>query len=92
MRGLTDSIVAPVGPLVRGRSGEAPARDPRAVRCGGCGAEHEPRAWLALAPVEHLTGEAIAAHVVKWPKGLCIEIRRCSRCGRPIARTVESGR
>jgi hypothetical protein len=30
--------------------------------------------------------------VVKWPRGLLIEVRRCARCARSIARTVEPPR
>jgi hypothetical protein len=36
-----------------------------------------------------LAGEAIASHVIKWPLGVRIEIRRCLRCGRSMARTTE---
>ena len=57
------------------------------VQCGGCGRSYEPGSWLGLPLVGTLTGEAIAAHVVKWPRGVRIEIRRCARCGRNIART-----
>jgi hypothetical protein len=72
-----------------GRNHLGPGRGTeRAVRCGGCGKAYEHPAWLALSIVGTLTGDAIAAHVVKWPHGVCIEIRRCARCGRSIARNV----
>jgi hypothetical protein len=58
------------------------------VKCGGCAKSFELREWLALPLVKVLTGEAIAAHVVRWPHGLCIQIRRCGKCGRPIARST----
>ena len=61
----------------------------RPLRCGGCAASFEPPAWLALPIVTVLSGEAIATHVVKWPAGVRIEIRRCPRCGRAMARTTE---
>jgi hypothetical protein len=57
------------------------------VRCGGCGTSYEHTAWLHLPIVGVLTSQAIAEHVVKWPSGARIEIRRCSRCARSIART-----
>jgi hypothetical protein len=60
----------------------------RAVRCGGCGKGYEHPGWLALPIVGTLTGDAIAAHVVKWPQGVRIEVRRCARCARTIARSV----
>jgi hypothetical protein len=73
-------------PTARGRAMPVGAR---AIRCGGCARSYEPAAWLAL-PVEGvLAGEAIAAHVVKWPQGVRIEIRRCAHCGAAIARTVD---
>jgi len=61
----------------------------RPVQCGGCSASFEPEAWGALALVAVLTGDAIATHVVKWPQGVRIEIRRCPRCGRSMARTSD---
>jgi hypothetical protein len=66
-----------------GSGAEAP------LRCGGCAASFAPAAWLALPLVAVLTGDAIATHVVKWPKGVRIAIRRCPRCGRSMARTIE---
>jgi hypothetical protein len=57
------------------------------VHCGGCASAYELRAWAALPVVDVLSDEAIAPHVVKWPHGVRIEVRRCARCGRPIART-----
>jgi len=57
--------------------------------CGGCAASFAPAAWLALPLVAVLAGDAIATHVVKWPKGVRIAIRRCPRCGRSMARTIE---
>jgi hypothetical protein len=81
--GPTESALAP--PL-RTRSKAAGAR---VVRCGGCTRSYELAAWLALPVQGMLAGEAIAAHVVKWPPGVCIEVRRCARCGGAIARMVE---
>jgi hypothetical protein len=74
-----------------GRSAlRAAAGAERPVRCGGCGRAYELTGWLALTLVGTLTGDAIAAHVVKWPHGVRIEVRRCARCAGSIARTVES--
>jgi hypothetical protein len=57
-----------------------------AVRCGGCSRAYDLHDWLALPLAGVLTGEAIAAHVLKWPRGVRIEIRACARCGKAIAR------
>ncbi len=57
------------------------------VQCGGCARAFELRDWLALPLLGTLTGDAITAHVVRWPHGKRIEVRRCGCCGRPIART-----
>ncbi len=64
----------------------------RAVRCGGCGRSYGLGGWHALPIVSMLTIDAIAAHVVKWPRGVRIEVRRCARCARSIARTAEPAR
>lgn len=77
----------PVQPAGRG-SFEHARTSERAVRCGGCGKGYEPSGWLALTVVGTLTGDSIAAHVVKWPNGVRIEVRRCARCAGTIARTV----
>jgi hypothetical protein len=70
-----------------GRRGLREARG--AVRCGSCARSYDLRGWLGLPLVGVLTGEAIAPHVVKWPFGVRIEVRRCARCAGTIARTVE---
>jgi hypothetical protein len=77
---LTDSLLEPVA---RSETREAE----RAVRCGGCGRSYGPGAWRALPIVSLLTIDAISAHVVKWPHGVRIEVRRCTRCARSMART-----
>ncbi|HEX3769800.1 MAG TPA: hypothetical protein VHV30_02990 [Polyangiaceae bacterium] len=93
--GLADSSRPPRRPRAdteaaagRPAPGDTPARS---ARCGGCSASYDAPAWQALPRVATLTGEAIARNVVKWPEGVHIEIRRCSRCGRSIARTTEGG-
>ena len=86
---------ATMGPAVCRRPGGSPNggthQSPPRAACGGCGTVYELHAWLNLLVVGVLTGEAIAAHVVKWPGGVRIEVRRCSRCARSIARTEGSG-
>jgi hypothetical protein len=57
------------------------------VRCGGCGTPFDLQDWLELPLLGTLAGDAITAHVVRWPHGVRIEIRRCDHCARPIART-----
>ena len=76
---------SPLEPPARSGAREAE----RAVRCGGCGRSYGPAAWRALPIVSLLTVDAIAAHVVKWPHGVRIEVRPCTRCARSIARTSE---
>jgi hypothetical protein len=61
----------------------------RPVRCGGCGRSYGPGAWHSLPIVSKLTIDAIAPHVVKWPRGVLIEVRQCAQCARSIARTAE---
>jgi hypothetical protein len=68
-------------------SGAESRRAGSEVLCGGCGRSYELPAWLGLPIVGVLQSDAIAAHVVKWPRGVRIEIRKCARCGRSIART-----
>jgi hypothetical protein len=83
--------------FVAASSGPPPATRPAsrrasaAVQCGACSRSYELQAWLELPLAGVLNGEAIAAHVVKWPLGVRIEIRRCARCGRTIARTEGPG-
>jgi hypothetical protein len=96
-------ILAPVGladssrpPPDRSDPSDRPrvAREPqaRSARCGACSASYDALSWQGLPRVATLTGEAIARNVVKWPEGVHIEIRRCSRCGRSIARTTDGDR
>ena len=59
------------------------------VRCGSCGRSYGLGAWLALPLVETLSGDAIAAHVIKWRSGVLIEVRRCAHCATSIARMSE---
>jgi hypothetical protein len=66
----------------RGRQREAE----HPVRCGSCGRSYALGAWLALPLVKTLSGEAIAAHVVKWRSGVLIEVRQCAHCAASIAR------
>lgn len=61
------------------------------VGCGTCGRSYALGAWLALPLVKTLSGDAIAAHVVKWRSGVLIEVRRCARCAASIARMSERG-
>lgn len=68
-----------------GSSSGAPRRI--TVKCGACASSFDLKAWLALPLLETMAGDAITAHVVRWPHGVRIEIRRCGSCARPIART-----
>jgi hypothetical protein len=85
--GLTGPVLGSSRPAVPPRSGRPAEGAGGLVHCGGCARSYDLPAWLDLPLVGLLSGEAIAAHVVKWPQGVRIEVRRCARCGRPIART-----
>jgi hypothetical protein len=82
------AVDTPLNPS--GRRGLREAHHP--IRCGGCARSYELRGWRSLALVRVLTGDAIAAHVIKWPLGVRIEVRRCARCAQSIARMVEPPR
>jgi hypothetical protein len=70
----------------------AHADAPLAARCGACASRYAQHAWRALPLVETLTPQTIAPLVVRWPAGVTIEIRRCSRCGGSIARAARGAR
>jgi hypothetical protein len=54
--------------------------------CGSCALTFTGPAWLELPLAGTLAPSTISEHVLKWPATHSIEIRRCSRCGRGIAR------
>lgn len=56
--------------------------------CPSCTGELTRTAWEELPLAETLETTAILQHVSVWPPHLDIEVRRCSDCGRSIARTV----
>jgi hypothetical protein len=60
------------------------------ARCAGCGRSFDEDAWRDLLLVGTLASGAIANHVVTWPSGVSIEIRRCS-CGASMARKGPRG-
>ncbi len=55
-------------------------------RCGRCGADYEASVFADLVPVRTLARAELAEHVVHWPEGTVIDVRRCARCQTPIAR------
>jgi hypothetical protein len=79
------ALHTPLNPSGSGGLREAPYP----IRCGGCARSYELRGWRSLPLVRVLTGDTIAAHVIKWPFGVRIEVRRCARCAQSIARMVE---
>jgi hypothetical protein len=54
-------------------------------RCGRCGENYERTAFANLAPIRTLGGAELAAHVVRWPDGIVVDVRVCARCETPIA-------
>jgi hypothetical protein len=55
-------------------------------RCGRCGLGYARAAFAELAPVRTLDAAELAAHVVRWPDGVVVDVRVCARCKAPIAR------
>ncbi len=84
--GVTEAATPARAPMGVGETSDRP------VHCGRCATSFDVGAWLALPVVAVLAGDAIVIHVVKWPQGVRIEIRRCPRCGGSIARTNERRR
>jgi hypothetical protein len=68
-------------------------RPSRAHACGACGAAYGDAEWQALAIAERLGASDVRRLVRDWPDAVCIEVRRCARCGHTIAakRAVEAG-
>jgi hypothetical protein len=56
------------------------------ARCSACARTYGREAWLALPLDETLTSQTVSSHVLAWPEGAAIEVRRCNGCGRRIAR------
>jgi hypothetical protein len=56
------------------------------ARCGHCAAEYDERAWRTLGIVQRVTTDEVRVLVTVWPVGASIAVRRCDRCGGPIAR------
>lgn len=56
--------------------------------CRSCAAPMTEEAWQTLPLARTITSAAILRHVSVWPAHAYIAVRRCSACGREIARTV----
>jgi hypothetical protein len=54
--------------------------------CAACAAVYPYAAWTSLALVRRIESAEIARLVVEWPSGVSIDVRRCAKCGAPIAR------
>jgi hypothetical protein len=52
--------------------------------CNSCGKTYGEAAWRRLSVSERIAAPEVRRHVIHWPEGLLIEVRRCS-CGRTIA-------
>jgi hypothetical protein len=46
--------------------------------------------WGDLELLELIEGARLEALVTVWPEERTIEVRRCDRCGAPLARTVSA--
>jgi hypothetical protein len=58
---------------------------PVGPRCSGCGATYCEEGWRSLLVAERLVGVEVRRFIRDWPDALCIEVRRCRRCGHTIA-------
>jgi hypothetical protein len=58
--------------------------------CGHCGTALGARAWGDLELVDQVSQGQLKEHVTSWPADARIEVRRCGRCGSPLARTVSA--
>jgi len=59
----------------------------KSVRCGACSAQFSYAVWRKLTLVERVSAGEVRRAIVPWPDGMCIEIRRCARCNKELART-----
>jgi hypothetical protein len=54
-----------------------------------CGTPHTERLFAELGRVRVLDADALEGVVVRWPRGVVIDVRLCNRCGGTIARLAE---
>jgi hypothetical protein len=54
--------------------------------CAACSAIYPYADWISLSLVRRIDPVEIGHHVLDWPEGVAIDVRRCARCGAPIAR------
>jgi hypothetical protein len=57
---------------------------PRRV-CARCGASYAEADWVRLEVSERIAAGEVRRMVLDWPEALCVEVRRCGRCGHAIA-------
>jgi hypothetical protein len=67
---------------------DAPVPSTSAFSCGRCGCRIEPAVFRDLRRIRTLAREDLAAHVVKWPEDVVVDVRACARCTSPVARLV----
>jgi hypothetical protein len=58
---------------------------PGGTTCPRCGARDR---FDELVLVDVLGAPRLVGIVTSWPPGAIVEVRRCSRCGGPVARTA----
>lgn len=59
--------------------------EPRVATCAGCGVSFDDAAWATLALAERIEARDVRRLLLEWPDDLCVEVRRCPRCGRLMA-------
>lgn len=61
-----------------------------AKKCPHCQAIYPEEEWSRLEMSERIAPEDVQRLVRGWPEALCIEVRRCGRCGRNVAAKRET--
>jgi hypothetical protein len=64
----------------------ASANPTRTTTCAACSAIYPYAEWISLSLLRRIEPVEIGHHVLDWPEGVVIDVRRCARCGAPIAR------
>jgi hypothetical protein len=64
---------------------QAVARPATRRVCSSCSASYAETEWVSLQVSERIAPRDVRRLVLDWPEALCVEVRRCGRCGHAIA-------